>query len=179
MGTLYNDIAAARMAEGALYTPNLGLDSLGNDWSLLSGPLDISLPPDTVNASSTPSWVNLQTFWVELPPAFTLDNTYDDLEVVLSINLECKIDNPLPSIPVVQIRLVGSGGTGAGVVVNTTSYSKTATPLELLFALGSEPSGRFAVTIQGTWSLDPGGGEQLFVKNQRDEPDSDFYVRQI
>ena len=161
MTTLFNTISAVRTAEGSPLNPELALDFFGNDWSLIGGAQDLYLLEDNVPATTTPTWLDMQDIWFEMP-TWDDDTTFDALETRISLNVQARATANANC----SIRLVNEAetliGTAVGVTVNggyTISFR-----IELTFPAANLPTGRTQIKIQGSWASDPGGGEQLNVR---------------
>ena len=153
MTTLYQTIAATRTAEGSPLNPELALDLFSNDWSLIGGVQDLTLPEDTVVSATTPSWVDLQTIWFEMP-TYSLDASFDDMEVVVALRVEAKADASADC----DLRLANAAASITGTAVPMTDNATYVVQalMSLVFPLASIPTGRTEIKIQGRWNSDPG-----------------------
>ncbi len=160
MTTLYQTISAIRTAEGSPCNPELALDMFANDWSLIGGVQDLSLPEDTVVSATTSTWTALQTIWFEMP-TYSLDVTFEDMEVVVALRVEAKADSNADC----DLRLVNAAVSITGVAVPMTTNGTYAVQalMFLVFPLASIPTGRTEIKIQGRWNSDP-GSKTLFTR---------------
>lgn len=160
MATLFTTIDSGAVAAGADLTFNTLFSFMGNDWSLVSGGTqDVLLPPDTVASATTPTWTNMQTFWIQLP-SFSIDSTYDTLELAVVMRVQAYAS----ASPDCSIRLTNSGATitSSAVTVTDTSYAMQEY-MTLVFPQASVPSGEVELKIQGKWDSDP-GSETLYTR---------------
>jgi len=175
MGTLYTTIDAERTAEGTPLNSWTLLDLFGNDWSTLAGSQGLFIEQDSVPSATTPTWTDMQTFWIELP-VYALDVTWDDLEVVFTVRILAHVS----AFPECEIRIANAAETVLGTAIAVTDTSSTLQAyMEIAWPLASIPTGRVELKIQGKWASDP-GTETLFATGDSTfTQDGEFYVRLV
>ncbi len=177
MTTMYTKIDAERTAEGTPLNSWTLLDLFGNDWSLLGGVQDLALAEDTVPSATTPTWVDMQTIWFEMP-TWAVDALFDDMEFVVSLRVEAKVS----AFPDCNLRLANAAESILGTSIVVTSATYVSARIELVFPAASIPTGRTEIKIQGQWASDP-GTETLFTRKSAHTDvmlgDSEIYVRLV
>ncbi len=173
MTTMYKTITAERTAEGATLDFYTLFDLFGNDWSVLAGCQGVALPQDSIPSATTPAWVDMQKFWIELP-VYAVDARFDDLEIVLALRVFSHGDSQTDC----DIRLVNAAESVLGASISVTETSSTLQEyMELVWPAASIPTGRVEVKVQGRWNSDP-GSKTLFVERSTAlTSDAEFFIR--
>jgi len=173
VATLFTTVSSTRTASGAAFTPELALDWLGNDWAILAHSQGVSLSQDIVLSGTADAWVNMQTFWIEIP-TYALDSTYDTLEVVFAMRVYAHAS----ASPDCSIRITNDD---ASIVGDSEAVTETSSTLQgymtIVWPAASLPTGRVELKVQGRWASDP-GTETLYVERGSNvASDAEFFIR--
>ena len=169
--TLYTDIVATRTESGRLWTPELSLDLMGNDWAVMGQCADWGFDEAFLISDGDPSYRTILDVWIGFPDAFTFDNSYDeDLRLRAAIRIEARRDNT--GSPV-TLKLVLGAVDSSAVGGLSTSYA-IAGPFNL--DLITPVSGMQLVSIQATMP-GPATEQAVVVRRTFGGFEADCYVQ--
>jgi len=178
MTTMFTDIPAARTAEGEPLTPWFALNMWANDWSVFSGSVGLEFPEASRNDAAG-GWRTMTSFCWEIP-TYTLDVSYDDLEVVFTVRLETKVDAGRDT----EIRLADAGHATSTFYSNEHTVGATGAyvwteDMTIVYPLASLPTGRHEIWVHGQFTSGSDAADYLYVRRHSTESDCEVFVRPV
>jgi len=123
MATMFNTIDATRVAQGKLWTPELSLDIMGNNWSLLSCCFDWGFPEASANGTTG---TTIATWYMGFPDSYSFDSTFDSLEWEVNINIACKSAGAAAN-PTINVLVNGVTSATQAITTGYVDYNFTIT----------------------------------------------------
>ena len=140
---LFQAIAAARTAADVLWTAELGIDHLGNDWATISIPFDWTFPQFDLPSATSPTPTTAETLSLNMPADWALDDEWDILQLSLGIIVQGQTTGDLG-----EIWLDHSGTLSNVVTISNGAPFVDQGLMTISWLAGSEPVGQFDVLLK-------------------------------